>query len=660
MWQRDFGYFEEQALGKAYDLRLVRRLLPFLTPYRVLIGLSVGLVMGITVLDLALPFVTKVAIDRYIVPRIHSEADPPQPTKSGPGARQLEVALSDPAVAQVVRRYPDRFTIDQDRASIPWTALGDIAPEDLAVLRREDRKGLARITLVFLVVIGLNFLLTFWQRLLMETAGHRIMHDLRMALFNKIQSLSITFFNRNPVGRLVTRATNDVQNMHELFTSVLSLLFKDLFLLAGIMGVLLAMNWRLALATFVVLPFVVFAAARFAKRVRHIFRALRVQVAEINTRFAETLGGIRVIQSFHREAGNYRRFAKLNHENYRTGMEQIHVLAIFMPLIEVMGVVTVAVIIYYGGLQVLSAAISLGTLVAFISYLKMFFRPIRDLSEKYNILQNAMASAERLFLIMDSAEYLPTPSQKTPVPAPAAGATVVFENVSFSYVSGEPVLRGVSFRAAAGETVALVGPTGAGKTSIIHLLIRFYLPTEGRIRVNGIDIRNLAPERLRSRMALVMQDPFLFSGTIRDNIFPADRRFDEVTVRDVLDASNCRFVIDRLPDGLDTEISEGGKSLSSGERQLVSIARAFARDPEILLLDEATSYVDSETETRIQEALARLMTRRTTFVAAHRLSTIRHADQILVIRDGRIVESGTHASLSSESGFYARLLALQH
>lgn len=439
-----------------------------------------------------------------------------------------------------------------------------------------------------------------------------------------------------------------------------SLFFKDIFLLVGIMGVLLALNWRLALAAFAVLPLVVYAAMHFSVRVRDVFRRLRIQVAEINTRFSETIGGIRVLQMFRREAATYRRFADLNHDNYRTGMEQIHLMALFMPLIEVLGVVMVAVIIFYGGLQIMSATLTLGTLVAFISYLRMFFRPIRDLSEKFNILQNAMASAERLFLIMDSEDRMPAARAIPSTPAGDASEAVRFENVSFSYVPEEPVLRGISFSAASGETIALVGPTGAGKTSIIHLLIRFHLPTNGRILIWGTDIREMEPEAVRSRMALVMQDPFLFSGTVRDNIFPNYLRYDDAKIREVLDTSNCRFVLDRLPDGLDTELSERGSSLSSGERQLISIARAFARDPDILLLDEATSYVDSETEEKIQDALTRLMVDRTTFVAAHRLSTIRNADQILVIQDGRIVESGDHSILLAREGVYQRMLALQN
>ncbi|MGD8251867.1 MAG: ABC transporter ATP-binding protein [Desulfobacterales bacterium] len=660
MWQKDHGHFEEQILGRTYDAKLVRRLLPFLRPYRLLIALSVGLVMAMTVVDLTLPFIIKTAIDRHIVPRIETGASSAT-TPSSPGeARRLDVHLGDSAIADVVSRYPGLFRITEDRASISWNDFPMLDQGDLAVLRQKDRRGLGFMAVWFLVLIIGNFVLNFFQRLIMETAGHRIMNDLRMTLFEKIQRLSLTFFNRNPVGRLVTRVTNDVQNMHELFTSALSLFFKDIFLLVGIMGVLLVLNWRLALAAFAVLPFVVYAAMHFSVRIRDVFRRLRIQVAEINTRFSETIGGIRVLQMFRREAATFRRFADLNHDNYLTGMEQIHLMAVFMPLIEVLGVVIVAVIIFYGGIQIMSTTLTLGTLVAFISYLRMFFRPIRDLSEKFNILQNAMASAERLFLIMDSKDRMPSARTMPPHSSDHATEAVRFENVSFSYVPEEPVLRGISFSAVSGETIALVGPTGAGKTSIIHLLIRFHLPTKGRILIGGTDIRDMAPDALRSRMALVMQDPFLFSGTVRDNIFPHHLQYDDARMGEVLDASNSRFVIDRLPDGLDTELSERGGSLSSGERQLISIARAFARDPDILLLDEATSYVDSETEEKIQDALTRLMVDRTTFVAAHRLSTIRNADQILIIQDGRIVESGDHSTLLAREGVYQRMLALQN
>jgi ATP-binding cassette subfamily B protein len=488
------------------------------------------------------------------------------------------------------------------------------------------------------------------------------MHDLRMDLFNRVQDFSMTFFARNPVARLVTRVTNDVQNMHELFTSVLSMLFKDLFLLLGIGIVLLTMDWRLALAAFTVVPLVVLASWWFSRRVRDVFRLLRVKIAEINTRFAETIGGIKVIQSFRREADNEKRFRHLNHENYLAGMEQIHILAIFMPLVEVLGVITVAIVILYGGGRILSGEMTLGVLVAFIAYLRMFFRPIRDLSEKYNILQNALASAERLFQIMDSPAMLPRPGaarQHDPTPDETSLSHIAFDKVSFSYIPGEPVLRDISFQVNAGNTIALVGPTGSGKTTLTQLIGRFHLPDSGTIRINGRDIREWDPDTLRRRMAMVMQDPFLFSGSIRDNIIPQGEEMSPEALHKLLTEANCLDVIERLPQGLDTPLTEGGASLSSGERQLLSIARAFARRPDIIILDEATSYIDSETESRIQEALQRLTTGRTTFLVAHRLSTVRQADQILVLHHGKIIETGNHANLMARQSFYYRLQRLQ-
>ena len=417
------------------------------------------------------------------------------------------------------------------------------------------------------------------------------------------------------------------------------------------------MHWRLALTAFTVLPLVILASWWFSRRVRSIFRLLRIKVAEINTLFAETIGGIRVIQSFRRETANERKFRTLNHENYLAGMEQIHLLAIFMPLVEVLGVMTVAIVILYGGGSILSGDMTLGVLVAFISYLRMFFRPIRDLSEKYNILQNALASAERLFLVLDSREALPRP-QGDPSRGSAAQAPIshiAFDKVSFSYLPGEVVLRDISFSVQAGETVALVGPTGSGKTTLTQLLGRFHLPGAGSIRINGTDIRDWHPYALRARMALVMQDPFLFSGSIRDNILPDSEDVADERLREILSDANCLDIVARLPQGLDTVLSEGGATLSSGERQLLSIARAFARRPDIIILDEATSYIDSETETRIQEALQRLTVGRTTFLVAHRLSTVQQADHILVLHHGRIIESGTHAQLMEKREFYYRL-----
>jgi ATP-binding cassette subfamily B multidrug efflux pump len=653
----DFGYVEEKKLGKPYDLKLLKRLYPFTRPYRLLLFASIGLVLLITVLDLALPYVTKIAIDRYIVPQI--EQQPAVTKKSGAGTRHriMQFDLSDPRLQALVNKHRALFEIEGRTARIPYSALSRLDRSDLIILRQKDLAGIAVLTAVFVSLVLFNFILSFVQRMIMEYTGHMIMHDLRMKLFVHIQNLAIAFFTRNPVGRLVTRATNDVQNMHELFTSVISMIFKDLFLLCGIAVVMLVLNWKLALISFIVLPLVGYASLIFSRRARDIFRELRIKVAEINTRFSETIGGMRVIQLFRQEITNYQKFKQLNHENYLVGMKQIHVLAIFMPLIEVLGVVAVALVIFYGGGSVLSSTLSLGALVAFISYIRMFFRPIRDMAEKYNILQNAMASAERIFLIMDSRESLPTPAGLTgPSPSNLQNIEQVqFKKVSFSYVAGETILQDITFSLQVGETVAVVGPTGAGKTSLINLLPRFYDPSSGQVLINNHDIRKLDPGWFRSKIALVMQDPFLFSGTIRANIFQGKNIPAEDQQRSVIEAANCQSLIDRLPRGLDTILSEGGASISSGERQLISIARAFARDPQLILFDEATSYIDSATELSIQQALEKLMKHRTALVVAHRLSTVRNADRIIVLNRGRIIETGTHAGLMDQKGLYFKL-----
>ncbi|MEE4262041.1 MAG: ABC transporter ATP-binding protein [Desulfobacteraceae bacterium] len=656
----EYGYFEETKLGKPYDLRLLKRIYPFTRPYRLLLFGSIGLVLMITALDLALPYVTKIAIDRYIVPLTAMET-PATDGAEKSAERIIRTDLSDPQQQDLVNKYRELFTVEGTTALIPYNALSQLKKPDLAVLRKDDVAGVTYITAIFLILVIINFMLNFVQKMIMEYTGHMIMHDLRIGLFGHIQNLATAFFTRNPVGRLVTRTTNDVQNMHELFTSVLSMVFKDLFLLGGIAVVMLVINWKLALVSFTVLPLVLYASILFARRARGIFRELRIKIAEINTRFSETIGGIRVVQLFRQEMNNYRLFKQLNHENYLAGMKQIHVLAVFMPLIEILAAVAVALVIWYGGGRVLAGSLSLGALVAFLSYIRMFFRPIRDLAEKYNILQNAMASAERIFLILDSQDRLEWPAAGTPEDGSGLQQiqTIEFENVSFSYDGDEEILKNISFRINAGETVAVVGPTGAGKTSLINLIPRFYDPTAGRVLINNRDIRDLEASALRSKIALVMQDPFLFSGTIRENIFQPNIPLTQRQEQSILEASNCKPMIDRLAQGLDTILTEGGDSISSGERQLISIARAFARNPQLILFDEATSYIDSPTELRIQQALEKLMQNRTSLVVAHRLSTVRHADRIIVLKRGRIIETGHHTDLMQQKGFYFRLQQLQ-
>jgi ATP-binding cassette subfamily B protein len=654
----DYGYFEETRLGKPYDVKLLKRLFPFVHPYKLLILWSIFLVIGITALDLALPYVTKVAIDRYIVPQTTDAAGTDTRT-DGTRKRYLRADLKNPRQRDIVQKYSALFQIEGQTALISFDKLARLEKSDLKMLRRKDFDGLGKMAAVFLAIVFLNFILNFTQKMIMEYSGHMIMHDLRMKLFTHVQDLAIEFFTRNPVGRLVTRVTNDVQNMHELFTSIISLVFKDCFLLVGIASVMLVLNWKLALVSFTVLPMVIYASAKFSVKARDVFRTLRIKIAEINTRFAETIEGIGVIQLLAQESKNNKKFKQLNHENYLAGMRQIHVLALFMPIIELLGVIAAALVIFYGGSRVLNEALSLGTLVAFISYIRMFFRPIRDLAEKYNILQNAMSSAERIVLILDTKNTLPKTHLQISPPILDGIQEIRLEDVSFSYIGDEKVLKNISLQIKAGETVAVVGPTGAGKTSLVNLIPRFYDPTSGRILINDIDIRKLDSAVFRDKMALVMQEPFLFSGTIRENIFDKAHHMAQETVQEIIDAANCRTLIQRLPDGLETVLTGGGTSISSGERQLISIARAFARNPQLILFDEATSYIDSQTELWIQQALEKLMKNRTALIIAHRLSTVRHADRIIVLNRGRIIETGTHAELMDRQGFYYRLSQFQ-
>ncbi|MBN1932585.1 MAG: ABC transporter ATP-binding protein [Desulfobacterales bacterium] len=658
----DFGYFEEESLGKPYDFKLLKRLYPFFRPYKLLLSCSVLLVVFITLLDLSIPYITRIAIDRYIVPKMNSADNISPESKS----RYLRVDISEAEIRKIVSKYPDLFKTGRNFAEIPLNKLATLEKKELAVLRIEDLSGVSLITTVFIFIIIAHFGFNFLQVMLMEYTGQMIMHELRLRLFSHIQSLSVPFFSRNPVGRLVTRVTNDVQNMHELFTSVITFVFKDLFLLIGIAGVLLGFNWKLALISFAILPFVLYTSIYFSGQAREAFRDLRIKIAEINTNLSETIGGIKIIQLFRLEKENYNNFKKLNHENYLAGMRQIHVFAVFMPVIEIFGVVAIAIVIFYGGGSVIAGTISLGTLVAFISYMKMFFRPIRDIAEKYNIMQNAMASAERIFLILDNSEKLPKSiplmesKLKFGLPIKDKIREVAFEDVSFSYVDGENVLKNIHFKIAMGESVAIVGPTGSGKTTLVNLIMRFYKPTSGRVLFNGVPIDEIEILSLRSKIALVAQEPFLFTTSIRDNIAQGNRKISEKRMEQILADSNCKTFIDKLPNGLETTLSEGGGALSSGERQLISIARAFARDPDLILLDEATSYIDSETERKIQEALSNLTKNRTAIIVAHRLSTARSADRIICLHRGRIIETGTHDELMQCRGFYYRLNQLQN
>ncbi len=697
-------YHDDELLGKPYDSRLVKRLLKYVRPYVRYVAVAVFMLVFVAGFELALPYITRLAIDDYIVATskvIDLGAAPSDfatefvrahrkdliPVESaGPGApdrfvvRSKALSKYDPrdvlkATNQGLISNSDYYLADPAaavRAGIDTSAyaradgfivmpvddLLELSHDQRRVLRQDDFRGIARIAVILISIMAVSFVLTVLQINMMEVTSQRIMYDIRMKLLRHVQSLSLSFFDKNPVGRLVTRATNDVEVLHEMFTSIVIMLLRDVFILIGVIILLLNLNWRLALVSFTILPFMVWATSIFSVRIRDAFREVRMRVARINASLQENISGMRVTQIFGRELESYRRFAGINHDNFLAAMRQIRVFASFMPLMELASSVAIGLVIWYGGGKVVRSTLSLGTLVAFLSYVQMFFRPIRNLAEQYGTMQQAMASSERIFLLLDDDQQIPEP--ESPKRPDAVSGRIAFENVSFSYDGKEQVLRDVSFTVEPGETVAIVGATGAGKTSIISLMERFYDIQKGRITLDGVDIREMEKAFLRSNLGLVMQDVFVFAGDIKGNIRLGNDGVSDEKVREVATHVNADRFIARLPGGYDEEVHERGSTLSTGQRQLLAFARALAFDPRILILDEATSNIDTETERLIQDALVRLMEGRTSIVIAHRLSTIQHADKILVMHKGKVREEGTHQELLARRGYYYRLYQLQY
>ncbi|HXO62602.1 MAG TPA: ABC transporter ATP-binding protein, partial [Candidatus Acidoferrales bacterium] len=585
---------EEEALGKAYDSRLMRRLLEYMRPYKWRVILALTLTLAVTPLELAPPKLFQVSVDRYLVPASH---------------QAITVATA--------------------------------------------KHGLVLISLLYLLVLFFDFLAQYVQIRIMQRVGQQTMYDMRQEIFAHIQRLSMSYFDKNPVGRLVTRVTTDVDALNDLFAAGVVTMINDFFLLVVMVGVLLYLNWRLALAALAVLPLILAVTFVFRKFVREANRRIRTAIARINAFLQEYISGMSIVQVFNRERRARVEFIKRNRDHMLAYKDAILAFALFYPTVEFLGVAAVALILWVGGLSIFANTLTLGVLVAFMQYAQRFFRPIQDLSEKFNILQSAMAASERIFKLLD--EPITISSNPSAIPLRDPRGEIEFRNVCFSYKSGEPndedwVLRDVSFRVLPGQTMAIVGHTGAGKTTLISLLLRFYDIQRGQILLDGIDIRMIELQDLRRQFGIVLQDPFLFSGTIESNVRLGTMGIDRATVEHALNEVGLGDFIRTLPDSVDTSVNERGSTLSVGQRQLINFARALAHNPRFLILDEATSSVDTKTELLIREALDRLLSGRTALVIAHRLSTIQHADCILVFHKGRLREQGAHQELLAQRG----------
>jgi ATP-binding cassette, subfamily B, multidrug efflux pump len=521
-----------------------------------------------------------------------------------------------------------------------------------------DTAGLTQIALLFLAVLLLQLLVSFLQTYLMHWTGQRIMHDLRVQIFRHIQHLHTGFFDRNPVGRVITRMTTDVDVLNELFTSGVVTIFGDIFLLTGIVVVMLLMNWQLALVSFSVIPLIFLATMIFKIRVRDSYRWVRTAIARINSFLQENITGMSVVQIFVQERRKFREFDERNREHLQANLRSIFYYAIFYPVLDLIGALAIALILWYGGIKVLEGTLTLGAVVAFVQYSERFYRPISDLSEKFNTLQNAMASSERIFKLLDTEPQII--SSPNPVVLPTVQGKIEFREVWFSYKTDIPVLKNISLRVNEGEKLAIVGATGSGKSTLINLLSRFYDVQRGQILIDGVDIRDLPLDLIRQSVTVVLQDPFLFSGTIEENIRLWAQPIPDEKVREAARQVHADAFIERLPGQYQAHVAERGSSLSVGQRQLLAFARALAHDPKILVLDEATSSVDTDTELLIQDALQRLMHGRTSLIIAHRLSTIQNCDRIVVMHKGVIEEEGSHSELLRHRGIYYKLYQLQY
>lgn len=684
------SFIDDTIEGKGYDWKLVKRLMRYVGPHRKLIFLAMLFMLLSTGVELLLPYITKQGIDKYLAKLYQAYTDTPaacdrimglEPaegdfirlTPDSVFLRKASLDEMDPAVVHELESGgnlaretfylfpPERFN-DQtgwttgDYWIVPEAHLSKIPPSVLFDIREADVRGITRLALFFMGLLILSLFAGYGHVMTLVIAGQRSMYDVRTALFNHIQTLSLNFFSKNPVGRLVTRVSNDVEALNEMFSAVLVNLVKDILLILGIVAILLVMNWKLALVSLAVLPLFAVVSVIFRMKARKAYRRVRKYLAELNASIAEDVSGVKVVQIFRQEASRLNRYLGINDNYYRASMKQLYIFGVFRPVINVLAQMGTATVLVYGGISTISGALTLGALVAFISYVQQMFRPISDISEKFDIMQSAMASSERIFAIMDTQPEIVETSEALP-PEKLTGR-VELERVNFAYEADTPVLKDISFSIEPGRSVALVGPTGAGKTSIISLLTRFWDVDSGRILLDGKDIRDHNTKTLRKNISIVLQDAFIFSRSIADNI-RLSSGMNIKQIRRAADLVQATDFIDRLPRGFDTVMAERGATLSTGQKQLVCFARALAHDPRILVLDEATSNVDPTTEQLIQHAIETLMRGRTSIIVAHRLSTIQKCDEILVIDSGRIMERGSHQELLAKRGIYYNLYLLQ-
>jgi len=583
--------YEKDIEEVQIDRKVILRLFGYVRPYRHILALTVFLLLVTALLEIAGPYLIKIAIDRYLTP--------------------------------------------------------------------EQYEGFVYIAVLFGAVIILEFAFRFFQQYLTEYLGQKIMYDMRMDIFRHIQKMEMSFFDKNPVGRILTRVTTDVQALNELLSSGIVTFFGDIFMIAGITAVMISLSWKLSAVTFSVLILLGLATFVFRKKVRLSFKVIRAKISNMNAYIHEAITGINTIKLFNRQGKNEKEFDDINSQYTNEYLKTIFYYSVFFPVVGFLGALAVALIIWYGGGSVVRSIITLGTLVAFIQYIEKFFHPISDLAEKFGIIQEAIAASERIFTLLDQKPAIISPLK--PAFVKDLRGDISFENVWFAYENDNYILKDISFEIKSGQSLAIVGATGSGKTSIINILSRFYDIRKGSIKLDGTDIRDLELDFLRRHIGIVMQDVFLFSGTIFENITLGDKK---ITYDDVVRASeyvNAHKFISRLPDGYNTDIKERGQILSVGQRQLIAFARAIVFNPEILLvLDEATSSIDSEIEALIQDALEKIMSNRTTIIIAHRLSTIKKADNIIVLSHGKIVEEGTHRQLLSNKNVYFKLYKYQY